>query len=187
MLLDRFVPVADFSEVHSAWVPASPERALDAVKAVEPGELPVTRLFFAARFLPARLLRRRREPLLRAGTPLYELMRAEGFVLLGEEPGREVVFGVVGRFWTLRGGSSGVVDTSEGFLAFDAPGYAKAAMNFLAEPEGAGSRIRTETRVATTDAPTRRIFSRYWLFVRPGSGLIRREWLRAAKRRLEHE
>jgi hypothetical protein len=136
------------------------------------------------RFLPARLFRRR-EPLIRAGTPLYDLMLAEGFVPLAEEPGREIVLGVVGRFWTLRGGSSGVVATPEDFLAFETPGYAKAAINFLVEREGAGSRIRTETRVATTDPASRRSFRRYWLVVRPGSGLIRREWLRAAKRRLE--
>jgi hypothetical protein len=170
--------------VHAAWVPASPERALEAVKAVEPRELPFTRLLFAARFLPARLLRRG-QPLLGTSMPLYELLRAEGFVLLGEEPGRETLLGVVGRFWTLRGGSSGVVETPEEFVAFETPGYAKAAMNFLVEPEGAGSRIRTETRVATTDPATRRSFRRYWLVVRPGSGLIRREWLRAARRRLE--
>jgi hypothetical protein len=184
VLLDRFVPVAEFSEVHTAWVPATPERALEAVKAVESDEVLLTRLLFEARFLPARLLRRR-EPLIRPRTPLYELMLAEGFVLLGEEPGREIVLGVVGRFWTLRGGSSSVVETPEEFLAFEAPGYAKAAINFLAEPEDGGTRLRTETRIATTDPASRRSFRAYWLVVRPGSGLIRREWLRAAKRRLE--
>ena len=51
--------------------------------------------------------------------------------------------------------------------------------------EGAGSRLSTETRVVTTDAATRRTFARYWLVVRTGSGLIRREMLRELKRRAE--
>ncbi len=43
--------------------------------------------------------------------------------------------------------------------------------------------LSTETRVQLTDARSRRSFRRYWLVVRPFSGLVRRAWLRAIARR----
>lgn len=184
MLLDDFIPQAEFVEVHETSVAASPERALAAAKAVEPRELPLTRALFAVRLLPAALARRE-EALSRARTSLYEQLLGEGFLELAEEPGREVVVGVVGRFWSLRHGSPIRLDGPRDFLEFDEPGYAKAVFSFAAEPDDRGARLRTETRVVTTDAASRRAFARYWRVVRPGSGLIRREWLRAAKRRAE--
>lgn len=162
-----------------------PERALAAVETVTLGELPLTRVLFAVR-----LLARRFESGwagLEPGRSLYELMLEEGFVPLAGETGREVVFGVVGRFWSLRGGSSHRLESADDFLAFTTAGYAKATLSFRAEREGAGARLRTETRVVTTDPASRRAFTRYWLLIRPGSGLIRREWLRAACRCLERD
>jgi hypothetical protein len=52
-------------------------------------------------------------------------------------------------------------------------------MNFrlLAGPDG--TELVTETRVISTDAATARRFAAYWLMVRIGSGLIRRDLLRA--------
>ena len=60
------------------------------------------------------------------------------------------------------------------------------AMDLRALPDGDGARLETETRVFLTDAPSRRRFAAYWLVIRPFSGLTRRLWLRAAKRRAEH-
>lgn len=45
--------------------------------------------------------------------------------------------------------------------------------------------LSTETRVWLTDARARRRFRAYWLVVRPFSGLVRRSWLAAARRRAE--
>jgi hypothetical protein len=70
------------------------------------------------------------------------------------------------------------------FRAFDAPGYAKAATNFELSPAGAGTRVRTETRVVGTDAASSRRFRAYWLLIRPGSGIIRHSWLAAIERRV---
>jgi hypothetical protein len=57
-------------------------------------------------------------------------------------------------------------------------------MNFSVWPVDSGSELRTETRVLVTDAASRRRFGRYWRLIRPGSALVRRNWL-AAKRRTE--
>ena len=58
------------------------------------------------------------------------------------------------------------------------------ALAFWAEEDGAGESVLvTETRVAPVDDAARRAFGRYWLLIRPFSGLIRRRWLAAAARR----
>ena len=72
-----------------------------------------------------------------------------------------------------------------GLMRFGEPGYAKMAMDLRALPDGEGARLETETRIFLTDSAARRRFAPYWLVVRPFSGLIRRRWLRAAKRRAE--
>jgi hypothetical protein len=99
-----------------------------------------------------------------------------GFVLLADEPG-ELVLGAVGRFWTLDG-SIERVPRGE-FADFAEPGYAKAAVNFVAD----GAVLSTETRVRATDEAAREGFSRYWRMISTGSAAIRLEWLRAIKRR----
>jgi hypothetical protein len=72
------------------------------------------------------------------------------------------------------------------FRTFDEPGWAKAAWNFRVEPAPAGgATLSTETRVRCTDARSRRTFRRYWWIVRPFSGLIRIELLRAIRREAE--
>jgi hypothetical protein len=48
-----------------------------------------------------------------------------------------------------------------------------------------GETLSTETRVSAADPSARRRFRLYWLAIRPFSGLIRRVWLRAIKRRAE--
>jgi hypothetical protein len=53
------------------------------------------------------------------------------------------------------------------------------------EARAGGAELRTETRVLATDAASRQRFGRYWRLIRPGSALIRRTWLGAAKRRAE--
>ena len=71
------------------------------------------------------------------------------------------------------------MEGAEQFAAFDEPGYAKVAFNFVLE----AGELSTETRIAGTDERARRRFRFYWLLIRPGSGLIRREWLGAIAKR----
>ena len=184
MLLGEFVPEYDFGEVHSARVCAPPERALSAVKLVKLGEMPLVRLLFVVRSIPAYGAGKRGLPS-DGWESLYEQMLDFGFVLLAEEPAREVVFGGIGQMFRASGGSRPVFRDAEGFLAFGEPGYAKVAMNFSVEALAGGAELRTETRVLATDAASRLRFGRYWRLIMPGSALVRRNWLTAAKRRAE--
>ncbi len=104
-------------------------------------------------------------------------------MLLGEDPGSEIVLGIVGRFWTPRGGLVEV--GAEDFPSFDRPGYAKAAWNFHLEPRDAVTLLSTETRVAATDDAARRRFRTYWALVRPFSGLTRSRALAVMKTEAE--
>lgn len=183
MLLDALVPDPDAAERHRRDIAAPVEAVWESLHALTLGELPLVGLLFALRSGPARLARGAGLPR-SAEAPLLAQMLASGFQPLGELPLREVAFGAVGQPWRPRGGLVRVAD-AEAFSAFAAPGYARMAMDFRLEATAAGTRLSTETRVALTDAASRRAFGRYWLLIRPGSGLIRRLWLRGIARRAE--
>ena len=184
MLIDRYLPAYDWNEVHSIEVAAAPDAVLAAVRGVTAGEMPLVGLLLRLRALPARLLGHRRPGL--GGGPVLEQILRSTFILLAENTS-ETVVGTVGRFWQARATHAEVRD-GDAFIAFDAPGWARAAMNFSVSEAGPGrARLATETRIALTDAHARRRFAAYWLVVRPGSGLIRVLWLRAVKKRAEAE
>jgi hypothetical protein len=158
------LPVYHHGERHTIHVEATPERALAAARETTLAELPLVRVLSRLRGLrPGR------------GEIWNQFLRA-GFQPFGAD-----TLVLVGRPWTRRGERRRVDD----FLAFAEPGWAKMALDVRALPEGRGARLETETRVYLTDRAARRRFAAYWLVVRPFSGLTRRSWLRAAKRRAE--
>lgn len=168
--LDAVMPAYHFHEVHALRVHATPARILDAVRSVTAGEI---RLFRTLTWIRSPRLGRGRESILNApeDQPILDVALRSGFVALGENPGREIVFGTA-----LRLGPRGS----------DPPRLARTAMNFLVEEqEGGWCRLATETRVFGTDDGARRGFAVYWRVIYPGSALIRRMWLRAIKRRAE--
>ena len=177
-MLGDFLPRYDVHEVHSVSTSAAPAAVMQAIHQLTPAEVPVLVGLMAIRSVPA-LLRRR---LVSLRGPLLDGFRRGGFVTLRETPD-ELVLGGVGRFWQPAGGLRRI-EAAE-FRDFDEPGFAKAAFNFQIERAGGRTLLRTETRVATTDAHARRSFGRYWRFVHPGSAVIRIAWLRAIRRRAE--
>jgi hypothetical protein len=184
LLIDHFMPGAPFGERHQRWLRASPRRALQAAHEVRPEEIHFLLLLSALRSLrPGRLFGQERAAARERS--LLEVALAGGFLVLADDPDRELLLGTVGRFWTLRPSRAPRVTTPDEFLAFDEPGYAKATLNFHAQAEGGGCRLVTETRITATDAAARRKFGLYWRLIRPGSGLIRRTWLAAIQRRAE--
>jgi hypothetical protein len=178
-MLDAILPEYDFVERHRVGTAASPDACLAGVKEATPAEMPLVRALFALRSLPALISRGRGLPSAK-GRPLADQMVEFGFVPLADDQD-EIVLGFVGQPWQLSGGSMPRLGSGEEWRAFSEPGYVKAAMNFRATP----GMLATETRIHATDPGSRRRFARYWRLIRPGSGLIRRSWLRAAKRRAE--
>jgi hypothetical protein len=177
-VLDDFLPSYDAHEVHSVGTSASPAAVMDAIRALTPLEVPLLVGLMAIRSAPA-VLRGRR---LSMRGRLLDGFRRGGFVDLHEAPD-EMIFGGIGRFWEPTGGLRRI-DPAE-FRDFAEPGFAKAAFNFQVERVDGRTILRTETRIATTDAHARRRFGRYWRVIHPGSALIRISWLRAIRRRAE--
>lgn len=180
--LDRHLPVYRHREVHEITVDASPEEVMRAIRELRGRDVALASILFALRSLPARLLRlpvRHSRP----DDRVVDIILKGGFTLLDEGP-FEVVVGVIGRFWQPTGSIVPLSGPAE-FASWRTEGYAKGIMNFTVEPVENGTRLRTETRVLPLGREAARKFRLYWLFVRPGSGLIRRIWLAAIKRRAE--
>jgi hypothetical protein len=159
------LPVYHHSERHSIRVDAAPEAALAAARETRLEDVQLVSILFRLRGLKAA-----------PRGPIWASLQAQGF-----RPHDPETLVLIGRPWSRRGGTR----VDEDFVHFSEPGYAKLAVDLRALPDGEGARLETETRVFLTDAASRRRFAAYWLLIRPFSGLTRRLWLRAAKRRAE--
>jgi hypothetical protein len=171
--LDEFLPVFEFSERHRLAIAAPPERIDAAVREVSLTDIPAARVLW--------WLRRLGRPYGDSGKP-FVAGALEGSVVLDDVPGEGIVLGLTGQFWRIRGGERRPRPrTPEEFLAFDRPDECKAVVDFRVAP----ALLSTETRVHVAEPRARRKFRRYWLVIRPFSGLIRILFLRAARRRAE--
>jgi hypothetical protein len=177
MRLDEFARVWQFHEVHSLRVAAPPDRVYDAIKQVRADEIWLFRTLTWIR----RGGRTAPPSILNAGADrsIIEVATKGGFVLLADDPPRELVLGTIVAAPT--GPRSPL--TAAMFREPVPDGFALATMNFLVTPDGmGGSIVSTETRVAAA-GPARRTFAAYWRVIYPGSSLLRRTWLRAIARR----
>lgn len=179
------MPTYDFEEAHEIEVCAVPADAYRAIQEVTPAEVPLLRALFRIRSAPAHRLMASRLSF-QSPEPLIEQALRSGFVLLAEDPGGELALGTVGQFWRIRTGIPLHLADARAFLTFGRPDHAKAVLGFsvVAMPDG-GALVSTRTRVRVPERSARRRFALYWLAIHPASALIRRNWLRAIKRRAE--
>ena len=191
LLIDQFMPTYDLAVVHARVFRAPPERCFETVVDFDLFQLRAFRVLIGARGLPQRLadtLRRRADQTRAPTRPRFRLrdLPSMGWMLLGERPGRELVFGQVGKPWKPTGGLPSEPVTRAQFAAFDQPGFAKLVESTRVDPYGERSSIViTETRVRCTDPDSRRRFRRYWLVVGPCSHLLRKLSLRMWARKLQ--
>jgi hypothetical protein len=185
MLLDDYLPEFDVRTSYATRIVAPPAIVYATLWTANFDYWGVTRALYAVRTLPS-FLARPRETWRRFHDELFrkrftlDAILSEGFSLLEERPGEELVLGTVGRFWRARGE---LCATSPVQFCAPAPsGTAKAAWNFEVGMRADGAtELRTETRVLCADAATRRRFLAYWMLIRPFSGLIRQEMLAAVR------
>lgn len=154
--LDAIVPRWQFDEHHEIQIDAPPERIYAAILQVTAREIRFFQVLTSIRCLG----RCRGESILNApdAKPILDVAVHSGFRVLSDEPPRELVIG-----------------TRVAPETF-------AVMNFHVGPDG---RVTTETRIFSRSDQARRSFAVYWRIIRPGSGIIRRSWLEAIKRRAE--
>jgi hypothetical protein len=189
MLIDRYLPIYDVTQVCETRIHASPDEAYHAIAEADLRD-PVISALFALRELPMRLTRRLRgepPPVPPTRITFGSITReGPGWVVLAEEPGSELVIGSVGRFWQKDYGGRPV--SAEEFASFAEPGFAKLAIGFSVRPDGLGGTVlKYEARTATTDATAYRHFHRYWRLIRPGVALVMRSALHRIKLEAELE
>lgn len=158
--LDEVMPVWQFDEVHEIHIAAPPPKVFAAIHAVRADEILLFHTLTAIRrgFRPAP------ENILNAGRsePLLDVATRSGFRYLADDAPREIVVGA------------------------RVAANAFATMNFLVTPDDRGGcNVTTETRVYARDKRSERVFAAYWRFIRPGSDITRRMWLRAIRIRAE--
>jgi hypothetical protein len=171
--LDDFLPVYEFVECHSVAIDAPRERIDASFRAVSIADIPVARALW--------WLRRLGRPTGDLTTPFVS-SELPGIVL-EDVPGERILLGLTGQFWKIRGGYRDPTRprTADEFVEYARPDMCKAVIDFRVGE----SSLSTETRVHVVDPAARRKFRRYWLVIRPFSGLIRILFLRAARRRAE--
>jgi hypothetical protein len=191
MLIDEVLPNFDITRVDTIVVAAPADVVyrtaleLDLVQVVR--EDRVIGFLFALRGIPDRVMRLLGK---RPAAPAPEAMRlgdlpVEGeWIRLGEDPGQEIVFGAVGRFW--KGPIQWQQSTRETFASAAAPGSARIAANLALHPYSQDRVLLTyEARTAATDDEARRGVQRYWRVLSPFIGLVLRGVLRAIRQRAE--
>jgi hypothetical protein len=170
--LDDFLPTYEFSERHGIAVEAPAECIDEAVRTVSMADIPVARALWWLRRLGRSY-----------GDPAKPFVGGQlPGIVLDDAPGHGLVLGLTGQFWRFRPErDSARPTTADEFLAYSRPDVCKAVIDFRI----GAARLTTETRVHVEDPDARRKFRRYWLVIRPFSGLIRILLLRATRRRAE--
>jgi hypothetical protein len=174
MTIDDVLPAWDWRSAHATRVAAPCERAAAAAREFTGRDLPVTGALMRVRTLGRRTFDDR---------PTVETFARIGLVMLADEPDGIVVGGVLSP-WRVRGGHRAIASADE-LRAFAEPGWVRVATAFTVASQGAGCRVRTETRIVATDDTARRRFGRYWRLIGPFSSITRREMLAAIRRRAE--
>ena len=170
-LLEDFLPDYQFRSRHQALVQAPAAEVYRCLKTVNLADSFWIRSLFRLR-----------------GIRLFEItldsLQKIRFNWLAEKPGEELILGVVGKFWTVRGHLRKL--TPEQFREFSQAEFAKAVWHIGVESLAEGqSLLSTETRIYCPDPKTYRKFRFYWVFISPFSGWIRSITLRLIKRRAE--
>lgn len=168
MKLDEVFPKFDFSEKHSRLLHCTPLEAYNALRTVNFSDSIWIRFLFWLRGL-------------KSGD--FQHLQ-ERFSVLSDEPGQEIVLGIIARPWKRDGDI--FYPSSADFESFNQPDYIKAAWNFTFEQLNENETlVSTETRILCTDAKSKQKFRLYWFFIHPFSGFVRIEMLKLLQKKLE--
>jgi len=171
MILNDLMPHHHFSERHQIRTEACPRHLFQALLNMDLSNSIIAKLLYKIRGMPATSLS-------------IDGMNAIGFNVLGINHDKELVIGLVGRFW--RPVPQIINIPPDQFSRFNEKGYAKAAINYLIQDTQNGIRLSTETMIFCTSIGARIAFFAYWVFIRPFSGIIRQLMLKEIVKSAEH-
>ncbi|MBC2713665.1 MAG: hypothetical protein HGJ94_22545 [Desulfosarcina sp.] len=167
MIIDQYCAEYIVQKKYEIDVFANTEKIFKIARSFNMSNTSISKLLFKLRGLPENL------------TSLDGL-KSFGFVMLGEKKEKEIVFGLVGEFWTFTAGVQYL--TPQNFNDFKKNGFAKAVANIALEPiKENHTKVITETRVQCYGKLSTILFRTYWTLIAPFSGLIRKEWLKTIK------
>ena len=186
LIIDAVMPVFDASIAEHVIVRADPAGTFRVARELDflSVHTPLTDTAMWLRGLPARVTGQAEVPpprlVLGEGDPL------PGWLILGEQPGRELAFGAVGKFW--QPNIEWLDVAIDEFAAFTEAGWGKIAAHFSVVPYGERAALLTyECRTVTTDAESRRKFLRYWWLMRPFIAHIFRATVRTIRETAEQD
>jgi hypothetical protein len=192
LLLDRVLDDFQFTRLESVVVDGDPRTVYEVARGIDLMDIhsPLFDMVTRARGIADRVRHRTHpEPASMRVADLFDADAApsdQPWVGLAEDPGREMVFGAIGKVWKPSVEWRPV--QAQDFPGFDEPGWAKIAANLVVHAYGTHrSLLSYEARTACTDTETTRKFARYWTVVSPGAGLVLRTALRAIKATAERE
>jgi hypothetical protein len=167
MLIDKYLSTYDFSEFHFITVNAPKAGIYEKMLHCDINRSFLIRALFKLRGMPRHL---------RTIEDLTKL----GFVKLDEEPGGEIVYGIVANSSVF---NSCQPDMSpDSFLQYTNASIIKAAINFhIKDYDNSTHQISTETRIWCGNSQMRSRFKLYWFFIKPFSQLIRKSMLKQMK------
>ena len=162
---------ADFRLRHELLVNVSPAAAWNGLDRLTLADLPLARLFTAVRYLG-----------LRPMSPDRPLLSAGPLPLVHSEPPAVAVAAGASQPWMRH--PRRVLSTSlTAWSNFDDPGWVKLLLTFTVDDRGRpGSLLCSETLIWATSPTARRLFTPYWMAIRPFAALIRREILLSSAR-----
>lgn len=168
------MPDWQWREYHQRPVQAPPQTVWQSIHSVPTDALRLTR--------PLMWLRTAGQDAPPRGLPMIASLPPR--VIASDAP-REVLLGLIfstSRWWA----EPTPPDSIAALDAMRGPGSVRVVVNMALRPApDGGTLLSTETRASTDDDATRRRFALYWLMIRGGSGLIRRDILRAIARHAE--
>jgi|SRR5579875_3140600 len=170
MLIDKYLSAYDFNEFHSIKVNAPANGIYEKMLSCDISRSFLVRFLFLLRGMPKHL---------------YTIghLTNMGFIKLDEQPGKEIVYGIVTTSPTFNCCQSNVTPAS--FIQNKDASVIKAVINFHLQQDSYSNHvISTETRVWCGSKALKARFSLYWFFVKPFSQLIRKAMLKEMKKQI---
>ena len=171
-LQHKYLPTYDIHHVESIMIKRTPSEVFRTIQNLDFSDSELLYWLFKIR-----------------GMPLPDSLSLKGlenlnFVRLEEIENKELILGLIGKFWTIQGQLQDFQPAHFNDPRF--AGFAKATWSFELTPlPGEKTIVKTETRVHCPNNRSRMKFRLYWFFIKPFSRLVRKKILQSIRRKAE--
>ena len=183
MIINKYLAKYHFSEHHKINVNGTNVQIMNAIMTLRKNEISRIMNFLMSVRLIA--VKDKKRVINQNKGILLDEMQSNKFIIL-ERSEKELVLGLIGKFWNLSDPMELEINSPAEFLNFDDGEYGVVAFNFLVKEMEGKNVLTTETRIKITDPKSRRKFAIYWFFIYLGSSYIRYLLLKAIKRKVEN-